>query len=387
LYQTTQADTYRKCSEMKKADVIVIGAGAIGCAIAYFLGKEGLKTIVVEQDSIGAHASGFAPGILSPLGVALESMEAELPLIARSLKIHKELSQQLPAEAGIDYYFRQSALLKLAFTHTEAQGLNVEVDMLRQQGFNVRWLDGDAVRLIESRISPETIGAAYSEEAAELDSYRYVLALAQAAEKHGAEIRHGQLYGLKRKEGKLTAIQLSSGEIACDCVVLAMGPWTGLASSSLGFPIPIEPQKGQTLRVRASGLPFTTMFAWGSYYNSTTRPDSLIYHGATHEDAGFNEEPTVEGRDELLHSLITMVPSLTEAEVVLQTVCLRPVPADGLPVIGKVPGWDGVYLASGHWTKGILLSPVTALMITQLILTGAASIPTEPFSIARFNSS
>jgi len=371
---------------MKKADVTIIGAGAIGCAIAYFLSKEGLKTIVVEQDSIGAHASGYAPGILSPLGVASESMEVILPLTTRSFQIHKELSQQLPAETGIDYYFRQSALLTLAFTNAEAQELNSKVDTLQQQGFNVRWLNGDDVRLIESRISSETIGAIYSEEAGELDSYRYVLALAQAAEKYGAEIRHGQFSGLKRKGTRLTAIQLSSGEIACDCTVLAMGPWTGLASSSLGFPIPIEPQKGQTLRVRASGPPFTTMFAWDSYYNSTTRHDGLIYHGATHEDAGFDEEPTVEGRDRLIHSLVTMVPSLIEAEVVLQTACLRPVAADGLPIIGEVPGWNGVYLATGHWTKGILLSPVTALMITQLILAGVTSIPINPFSVARFNS-
>lgn len=371
---------------MKKADVTIIGAGAIGCAIAYFLSKEGLKTIVVEQDSIGAHASGYAPGILSPLGVASESMEVILPLTTRSFQIHKELSQQLPAETGIDYYFRQSALLTLAFTNAEAQELNSKVDTLQQQGFNVRWLKGDDVRLIESRISSESIGAIYSEEAGELDSYRYVLALAQAAEKYGAEILHGQFSGLKRKGTRLTAIQLLSGEIACDCTVLAMGPWTGLASSSLGFPIPIEPQKGQTLRVRASGPPFTTMFAWDSYYNSTTRHDGLIYHGATHEDAGFDEEPTVEGRDRLIHSLVTMVPSLIEAEVVLQTACLRPVAADGLPIIGEVPGWNGVYLATGHWTKGILLSPVTALMITQLILAGVTSIPINPFSIARFNS-
>jgi len=372
--------------ETEKADVTIVGAGAIGCAIAYFLSKEGLKTIVVDQDSIGAHASGYAPGILSPLGIASKSIEVMLPLTTRSLQIHKELSRQLPAETGIDYHFRQSALLKLAFTHAEVLGLKDEVDALRQQGFNIRWLDGDTVRLIENRISSEVIGAACSEEAGELDSYRYVLALAQAAEKYGAEIRYGRFTGLKRKGTKLTAIQLSSGEIACDCTVLAMGPWAGLASSSLGFPIPVGPQKGQTIRVRALGPPFTTMITWDTYYNSTTRHDGLIYHGATHEDAGFDEEPTVEGRDRLIHSLVTMVPSLVEAEVVLQTACLRPLPADGLPIIGEVPGWNDVYLATGHGKKGILLSPVTAHIITELILGGATSIPIEPFSIARFGS-
>ena len=129
------------------------------------------------------------------------------------------------------------------------------------------------------------------------------------------------------------------------------------------------------------------MLAWDSYYNSTTRHDGLIYHGATHEDADFDEEPTAEGRDRLIHSLLTMVPSLAEAELVLQTACLRPLPADGLPIIGEVPGWNGVYLATGHWTKGILLSPVTGCILAELILDGTTSIPIEPLSITRFDSS
>jgi glycine oxidase len=165
-----------------------------------------------------------------------------------------------------------------------------------------------------------------------------------------------------------------------------MGPWTGLFSSSLGFPIPIRPQKGQTLRVRASGPHFTNVLAWGSNYSTTTRQDELVYHGATHEDAGFNEEPSVEGRDKLIDNLITLVPSMEEAELILQTACLRPLSADGLPIIGEAPGWNGVYLATGHWTKGILLSPVTGRIITELILKGATSIPIKPFSVTRFSS-
>jgi len=368
-----------------KADVTIIGAGAIGCAIAYFLSREGLKVVVVEKDSIGAHASGFAPGILNPLGVAPEYMEIMLPLTIKSFQIHKELSQQLPVEAGIDYHFRQSTLLTLAFTQAEAQEIRDKVKTLRRQGSNIRWLNGDAVHLIESRVSSEAKGAAYSEDAGEIDSYRYVLALAQAAEKYGAEIRSGWFTGLKRKGTKITAIQLSSGEIACDCTVLAMGPWTGMASSLLGVPIPVGPQKGQTLRVRASSeSPFTTMLAWDTHYNTTTRHDGLVYHGATHEDTGFDEEPTTDGRDKLINGLVTMVPPLIEAEIVLQTACLRPLSADGLPIIGEVPSWTGVYMATGHWTKGILLSPVTARIITELIVKGVTSIPVEPFAVNRF---
>jgi len=368
----------------EKADVTVIGAGAIGCAIAYFLSKEGLKVVVVERDSIGTHASGFAPGILRPLGLAPEYIETMLPLTTKSFQMHKELSQQLPAETGVDYHYRQSALLTLAFTQAEEQQIKDKVQTLQRQGFNTRWLNGDAIHSIESRVSLEVKGGAYTEHAAEIDSYRYVLALAQAAERYGAEIRHGQFTGLKRKGTRITAIEMSSSEIACDYTVLAMGPWTGMASSPLGVPIPVGPQKGQTLRVQASGPPFTTMLFWDTHYITTTRHDGLVYHGATHEDAGFDEEPTTKGRDELINGLVTMVPSLVEAELVLQTACLRPLSVDGLPIIGEVPGQTGVYVATGHWAKGILLSPVTARIITELIVKGSTSIPVEPFAVNRF---
>lgn len=346
------------------ADVVIVGAGVIGCAIAYFLSKEGVKVVVVEQDSIGSHASGFAPGSLNPMRLPPETIDLMLPLTCKSFQIHKVLSQELKEETGIDYHFRQSARITLAFTETETEELRSVVDSQQKQGFKVCWLDRDAVLSMENRVSPEVIGAAYSADGAELESYQYVLALAQAAEKYGTEIRHGQVTGLKRNGSKVTAIQLSSGDIACERTILAMGPWAGLASSWLSFPVPVGPQRGQVLRIRASGLPFPT--------------------GTTHEDVGFDDQPTEEGRDSIISGLLTMVPFLSEAELVLQTACLRPLPADGLPIIGEVPGWSGVYLATGHWTKGVLLSPITARLMTELIVKGHTSIPIEPFTAARF---
>ena len=146
----------------------------------------------------------------------------------------------------------------------------------------------------------------------------------------------------------------------------------------------MEPQRGQVLRIQAAGTPFPYTLYWTSYYITQTRHDGLIYTGTTHEDVGFDDQPTEEGRDNIISGLLNMVPSLDGAEIVLQTACLRPLPADGLPIIGKVPGWDGVYLATGHWTKGILLSPITARIITDLVVKGHTSIPIEPFAPERF---
>jgi len=110
------------------ADVVIVGAGVIGCAIAYFLSKEGVKVIVVEQDSIGSHASGFAPGSLNPMRLPPETIDLMLPLTCKSFQIHKVLSQELKEETGIDYHFRQSARITLAFTETETEELRSMVD-------------------------------------------------------------------------------------------------------------------------------------------------------------------------------------------------------------------------------------------------------------------
>lgn len=366
------------------ADVIIVGAGVIGCAIAYFLSKEGMKVVVVEKDSLGDHASGTAPGAVSWKPLAPEGV---IPSLARkSFQMHKVLYQQLKEETEIDYYFRKSAGMVLAFTEAEAAELRFRVDLGQKQGFKLRWLDKDDVHNIESRVSAEVIGAVYYEER-EVDSYRFVLALAQAAEKSGAEIRSGQVIGLIRNGARATAVKLSSRDIPCEHIILAMGPWAGTASSWLSVPVPVRPQRGQAQWVRAPGPPFVyTLSRSGNYLITRTKHDGLIYLGSTQEEAGFDDQPTEEGRDYIISGVLTMVPSLVETELVRPTACLRPLSADELPIIGGVPGWDNVYLATGHWTMGIGLSPVTARIITDLIVKGHTSIPIEPFAPGRFFS-
>jgi glycine oxidase len=292
----------------------------------------------------------------------------------------------LKAETGIDYHFCPAPRINLAFTEAEVDELRPQADSQQKQGFKVGWLDRDSVLRMENRVSPEIIGAVYREDGAEIESYQYVLALAQAAEKYGAEIRHGKVAGLKRNGTRVTAIELPSGDIACERVILAMGPWTGLASSWLNFPVPVRPQRGQVLRIRASGPPLSYTLSWASHYVTQTRHDGLIYTGTTHEDVGFDDQPTEAGRDSIMTTLLTMVPSLVEAELVLQTACLRPLSVDELPIIGAVPGWSGVYLATGHWTKGILLSPITARIMTDLIMKGDTNIPIEALTPIRFTT-
>ena len=368
------------------ADIIIVGAGVIGCAIAYFLSKEGMKVVVVEQDSLGDHASGFSAGLLSPKPRV--SKEVLRPMRQESYQMHKTLYPQLKEESGVDYYFHESPRMELAFTETEADELKSQVDSGQKQWGKLRWLDKDDVHNLESRVSDEVIGATYSEEGGRVDSYRFCLALAQAAEKNGAEIRHGQVIGLGKDGTRVTAVKLASHDIPCDRVMLAMGPWAEMASSWLGIPIPVKPQKGQQLRIRALGPPFLSSLSWpgGGAGMTPTKHSGLLYVGATHEDAGFDKQITEEGKTGIINGMLTMVPSLEDAELELQTACLRPLSADELPIIGKVSGYDNAYLATGHWTSGIIFSPITARIMTDLIIKGTTHVSIEPFAPDRFLS-
>jgi glycine oxidase len=232
------------------ADVTVVGAGAIGCAIAYFLIKAGLKVAIVEKDSIASHASGSAAGILNPTAFSQEDLDIMLPLTWRSFKMHESLAQELQEETGIDHYFSRSASMVLAFSEHQAAELKLTAELNRKQGLQVSWLDQKAVLGAEDRISRHTTGAALCEDSGKVESYRYVLALVQAAEKRGVEIHNGEVIGLISEGDKVMGVRTASKEILSECVVLAMGPWASTASPWLGLTVPVGPEKGQTLRQR-----------------------------------------------------------------------------------------------------------------------------------------
>ena len=365
------------------ADAVIVGGGIVGVATAYCLGKAGIKSIMVEKDSIGSHASGFAAGGLGPLsGAGIPG--PVFPLAHEGMRIHKGFSRALSEETGTDTQYRPMSYLALAFTEEEVrEGKAVLPWQQAQEGYKVRWLEPAEIKDIEPRVSDLALGGVYGEGMGSVEPYRFTLALSQAAEKLGATVRHGRATGLKREGARVTSVVLDSGEIPCDRVVLSMGPWSGEASSWLDVPIKVSPLKGQILRLRAPGAPLGCTVGWAGNY-ATTKPDGLLYAGTTEEDVGFDENLTVEGRDSVMASLLKMIPAVTDAELVLQTACLRPLAADMLPILGAVPGWEGVYAATGAGRKGILLGPAMGRITADLITKGSSDIPIEAFDPGRF---
>ena len=368
---------------MRAKDVVILGGGATGCVTAYYLSKAGAKVTLVEREAIASHASGFAFGGLNCYsGAGIPG--PVFPLAKEAFRLHEELFHELLESTSVDTYYREGMNLKLAFTDEEMEKIEGSLEWQRKEGLQAELLDGDEARRIEPRISEKVIGASRMEDGAAVEAYRYVLALMQAVEKKGGTQRHGNVVGIKGRGGRASAVVLESGEVPCDTVVIALGPWSCEASKWLDFPVPVEPLKGQILRLQLEGKPLACSVSYhGSYAGS--KPDGLVWCGTTEEKVGFDEAITTEGRTKVMGDALKMVPALADAQLVLQTACLRPLSRDSLPIIGPVPGWEGVYLATGAGRKGILLGAVMGRIITDLIVHGKTPLDISALLPSRFS--
>ena len=147
--------------------------------------------------------------------------------------------------------------------------------------------------------------------------------------------------------------------------------------------IPIRPLKGQIVRINSPLTPVTCSVGWKGNY-ACTKLDGLLWAGTTEEEAGFDESPTSEGRDEILISLRKMIPELDEAELVHQTACLRPLSKDGRIILGRIPQRENVLVATGTGRKGILLGPAMGKLVSELVTDGHTETNIEPFRVDRF---
>lgn len=363
-------------------DIVIIGAGAAGIAAAYELTKKGVKPVIIERDAIGAHASGFAFGGLNPFsGHGIPG--PVYPVAQEGMRLHIQFAQELREATGVDTQYRKAEVLSLAADGEERDRLTALLPWLTAEGFPAEWVDMRDVLRAEPRLAPHLVGALRIGGAAEVDSYRFCLALAQAAEKGGATVRHGEVTGLRFNKDRITAVEMGRETVPCDKLLLAAGPWSAAFGKWLSMEIPVRPLKGQIVRLRLKGKPLTAYFGWRGNY-AATKPDGLVWAGTTEEEAGFDERPTPEARDHILTTLATVFPPIMEAEIVHQTACLRPLSADGVPIVGPVPGKEGVYIATGAGRKGILLSPAMGRAVADLMLTGAQAPWLPPLLPARF---
>ena len=369
----------------EKFDVVVIGAGVIGCSIAYYLAREGIKVALLERESFGSGSSAHATGFISLLGTEFTPG----PSFQFGLESYREfpsLVAELEDATGMDLLYQRRPSLRLALEESEEQ-LIKDLMTWQQEHVAMRWITSDDVHELEPRLTPSLIGAVYEDESAQLDSYRLNLALAAGAEKKGTQTINRNVTGLLSEKNRITGVQTEQGDISCGTVVVAAGLWSPPFQRDLDFPIPVGALKGERLLLKYDGDPLQVLISSPKRGHMISRLDGFLSVGSTggrdydqdqlYQGADMDRVPTETARVEIMQRAIDVFPDLENAALVEQLAGSRPLSPDRIPIIGPVPGKEGVVLATGHTTKGIHLGPSTAKVVTQYIQGGCKEVPSS----------
>jgi glycine oxidase len=364
-------------------DVAIVGGGIMGCAVALRLAARGLGVTVIERGIPGAEASSAAAGILGP------QMEADAPgplldLGLRSRALYPALAAELRDSTGIDVGYSKSGVLAVALDGAGAAELTARRAWQMARGLRVESLSADAARALEPGLGPDVRAALRFTDDAQVNARELARAFSQAAALAGARFLQGRyVRRVVVKGGVVHGVELDGEVLSAGAVIVAAGSWSGLVEGAGVPPTVVRPARGQLVSIETRPPAFGHVLHVHGRGYLVPRRDGTVIAGSTVEMAGFRKEVTVGGLEQILGLARTLVPSLADAPVTSTWSNFRPYTEDHLPVLGTTPV-RGLVLATGHYRNGILLAPVTAESIAELVATGASSIDLAPFSVARF---
>lgn len=366
----------------RTVDVLVVGGGIAGCAAAYFLSQQGSSVLLFEKDSVAGHASGFAFGVLLPRLFDNPSNPAD-ELTALSLRLHKQITDELSKDGEV--LRREKASVLLALNEQDADQYR---GLYRSQSSligDVRWLEYGELSHVEARISPDIPGGLYLGDAAEISPAQFTNAMWNAAESNGAKLIREEVQSVAADGTSGVKVIAGNDTYSAGQAIVAAGPWSSRLLETVDVTVPIEPLKGQIVRTRAPGPPMRVSLWWDSDY-AGSKPDGLLWCGTTEERVGFDEQTTDSARDGILASARRVLPFLSDAEIVTQTACLRPVTADGLPVVGSLTDHSNIIVASGGGRNGIVLGPALGKVAADIAIGSDSGIDAGFLSPARFRA-
>lgn len=348
---------------MGRPDVIVVGAGIIGCAIARELALRGVTVRVFEARTIGAGATYASAGVLAPHIEAGEGGPL-FDMTVRSLAMYDRFVSAVAEGSGIDIEYRRCGTLEVATDDETASRLR---EHAASSGGVLQWLDVDAARHEEPGLATVR-GALYAATHGYVDAPVLTEALAWAAMRHGAQLETGHHVDAIASVGERLSIRTADGTSwSTGTLVIAAGSWsTGSAFASIRATEPVRPIRGQLLRLRSSHNPLSRII-WGPNCYIVPRANGLVLVGATVEDVGFDERTTAAGVRDLLEAACDLVPELWRASFVEARAGLRPATASGVPMIERSADNPNVIYATGHYRNGVLLAPLTAQLVGKLV--------------------
>jgi glycine oxidase len=370
-------------------DVVVVGGGLIGVAIAWRCAQRGVSVLVVDPTP-GAGASHAAAGMLAPVTELHYGEEALLRLNLLSAQRYPAFVAELEAAAGASVGYRTEGTLAVALDNDDRAVLSDLQAFQASLGLDVETLTAREARRLEPMLDPGIRGALHVRSDHSVDNRLLMTALLGAAGKVGVQLARARVDELSCGSDGVLGVRAAGTDHRASTVIVAAGSWSGsIAGLPPGLLPPVRPVKGQILRLgtpTAYGTVLTRTvrgFVRGSGVYLVPRANGEIVVGASVEERGFDSTVTAGAMYELLRDAHTLVPAVTELSVTEFVAGLRPGSPDNAPLIGPT-AMPGLLLATGHFRNGVLLAPVTADLVTDLVMTGSLPADVAAFTPARF---
>ncbi|MBX8535583.1 glycine oxidase ThiO [Pseudomonas cichorii] len=362
---------------MHKQHVVIVGGGVIGLLTAFNLAAEVASVVLVDRSSVGQESSWAGGGIVSPL-YPWRYSPAVTALAHWSQDFYPHLAERLFARTGVDPEVHKTGLYWLDLDD-EQQAL----DWAAREQRPLSSVDVSAVHDAVPALGQGYSRAIYMADVANVRNPRLVKSLKAALlALPNVEIREQcEVSGFVREGNMVRGVSTQAGDILGDRVVLAAGAWSGELLKTLGLELPVEPVKGQMILYKCESDFLSSMvLAKGRY--AIPRRDGHILIGSTLEHEGFDKTPTTAALESLKASAIELIPELANAEPVAQWAGLRPGSPEGIPFIGPLEGFEGLWLNCGHYRNGLVLAPASCQLLTDLLLEREPIIDPAPYAPA-----
>jgi glycine oxidase len=347
-------------------DVVVVGGGIIGCAVAEALAARGAAVQVIDPRSLGGGATQASGGMLVPHVEGLHHPALEA-LGTRSLDLYDRYVQRQGGTAAVPY--ERSGSLHVAFDEAEASELEALARRHQERRIESRLLTGQEARALEPALAAGCARALFVPGHGYVSASGLAQRLWDTARSQGACWTTAQARRIVRDQGSGLRVETAGGAHTAPHVVVAAGSWTpGLEIEGVP-PLPVRPVRGQLLHIRWQTRP-TSRIVWSARSYLVPWPDGTMLVGATTEEVGFDERATVSGVRGLLDAAAEILPAAWQAEFAGVRVGLRPASPDELPIIGRSARLPGLVYATAHYRNGVLLAPLTAELVVRAVAGG-----------------
>ena len=346
--------------------VIVVGAGIVGCTVAYDLAMSGAQVHVIEIRTPGQGATRASAGILAP---HIEGHGSDLlrRLGKRSLDLYDGFMTRLGRDSGRDVFYQRNGTFELAFSDADVERLDDLSGTIQKEGIDARWIAPAGFADLEPLASPAARGGLLIPTHGFVGVTSMTLAAAAAAEKSGAQftVATGAIR-IYARPGNRAGVQTSTNMLEADCVVLAAGSWSSAITVDGADPVPVKPIRGQLIQLQAEPGAIRRVM-WGPDGYLVPWPDGSVLVGSTVEDVGFDETHTPEAVEKLRAAAVSLVPGLAAAEMTGVRTGLRPKGPDDVPILGRSTAVPGLIYATAHYRNGVLFTPLTVQLVHDLV--------------------